>query len=253
MIKFFRKIRYNLMEQNKTGKYFKYAIGEIVLVVIGILIALSINNWNENNKSEKEGSFQLSKLRDNLISDKAQLKAAIFSDSLYIDNLTYCVRVLSNEIEAPLEKFLNRFQTMSTIMNFNQTRGAFDGLVSSGKIELINNQILLDALFSYYNSNPYRQWDSSLKDYSRNVFMPYILGFDHIPEPNKEGRQVSITQFDVSKFSVEPKTIDDYKNDLFILNGLRKKIQLLEGQKNVYSELLDDIESLIDSINNELN
>ena len=52
MIKFFRKIRYNLMEQNKTGKYFKYAIGEIVLVVIGILIALSINNWNRNEKTK---------------------------------------------------------------------------------------------------------------------------------------------------------------------------------------------------------
>jgi len=48
MIKFFRQIRYNLMEQNKTGKYLKYAIGEIMLVVIGILIALSINNWNQN-------------------------------------------------------------------------------------------------------------------------------------------------------------------------------------------------------------
>jgi hypothetical protein len=44
MIKFFSKLRYGLMEKNKTGKYLKYAIGEIVLVVIGILIALSINN-----------------------------------------------------------------------------------------------------------------------------------------------------------------------------------------------------------------
>jgi hypothetical protein len=44
MIKFFREISYNLMEQNKTGKYFKYAVGEIVLAVMGILIALSINN-----------------------------------------------------------------------------------------------------------------------------------------------------------------------------------------------------------------
>ena len=50
MLKFFRKIRYNYMEQNKTGKYFKYAIGEIALVVIGILIALQINNWNEARK-----------------------------------------------------------------------------------------------------------------------------------------------------------------------------------------------------------
>lgn len=48
MIKFFRTIRQNLIMENKTGKYLKYAIGEIVLVVIGILIALSINTWNEN-------------------------------------------------------------------------------------------------------------------------------------------------------------------------------------------------------------
>ena len=51
MIKFFRKIRQDLLKKNKTGKYLKYAIGEIVLVVIGILIALSINNWNENKKN----------------------------------------------------------------------------------------------------------------------------------------------------------------------------------------------------------
>ena len=50
MIKFFRKIRQNLLSEGKTGKYLKYAIGEIILVVIGILIALSINNWNENQK-----------------------------------------------------------------------------------------------------------------------------------------------------------------------------------------------------------
>ena len=53
MIKFFRKIRFDLIEKNKTGKYLKYAIGEIVLVVIGILIALSINNWNEDRKAWK--------------------------------------------------------------------------------------------------------------------------------------------------------------------------------------------------------
>ncbi|MFT4565988.1 MAG: hypothetical protein ACI9FN_000941 [Saprospiraceae bacterium] len=53
MIKFFREIRYDLMEKNKTGEYLKYAIGEIILVVIGILIALSINNQNEVRKDRK--------------------------------------------------------------------------------------------------------------------------------------------------------------------------------------------------------
>ncbi|WP_339663465.1 DUF6090 family protein [uncultured Polaribacter sp.] len=53
MIKFFRKIRHQLLSENKTSKYFKYAIGEIILVVIGILIALQVNNWNNNKQLEE--------------------------------------------------------------------------------------------------------------------------------------------------------------------------------------------------------
>jgi hypothetical protein len=252
MIKFFRHIRQRLLGENKFSKYLLYAIGEIVLVVIGILIALSINTWNETNKSQKEASFQLSKLRDNLNADKAQLKNAIASDSLYIDNLIFCVKVLSNEIEVPKEEFFNSFQFMSTIMNFNPISGTFEGLISSGKIELIKNQNLLDGLFSYYNSNAYTAWDSALKDYSRNVIVPYLLDFDHIANVTDENEGTDFTQFDTSKFSIPRKTIDDYKKNLFVLNGLRKKIELFEGQKIAYTELLKVIDSLIDAIDNEL-
>ena len=66
MIKFFRKIRYNLMSENKTGKYLKYAIGEIVLVVIGILITLQINNWNEINKEIEHEKVYLKNLKEDL-------------------------------------------------------------------------------------------------------------------------------------------------------------------------------------------
>ena len=54
MIKFFRHIRRNLMETGKTGRYFKYAIGEIILVMIGILLALQVNNWNESRKVQTQ-------------------------------------------------------------------------------------------------------------------------------------------------------------------------------------------------------
>ena len=63
MIKFFRRIRYNLMSENKTSKYFKYAIGEIILVVIGILIALQINNWNEDRKEQEKETEVLNQLQ----------------------------------------------------------------------------------------------------------------------------------------------------------------------------------------------
>nr|WP_179318587.1 DUF6090 family protein [Winogradskyella helgolandensis] len=71
MIKFFRYIRKDLMEQNKTSKYFKYAIGEIVLVVIGILIALSINNWNQSRKENILAKNYYNRLLSDLKADKA--------------------------------------------------------------------------------------------------------------------------------------------------------------------------------------
>ena len=79
MIKFFRHIRKSLLMENKTGKYFKYAIGEIVLVVIGILIALSINNWNENKKERKLETKVLSELLTSLENNYNYM----LSDSLY--------------------------------------------------------------------------------------------------------------------------------------------------------------------------
>jgi len=66
MIKFFRKIRQNLLSEGKTGKYFKYAIGEILLVVIGILIALSINNWNDQRKQKLVETEQLESIKSEL-------------------------------------------------------------------------------------------------------------------------------------------------------------------------------------------
>src|SRR6056300_608058 len=77
MIKFFRRIRFDLMEQNKTGKYLKYAIGEIVLVVIGILIALSINNWNETKKEHHILKGHLETIVENLNNKQVQLSALI--------------------------------------------------------------------------------------------------------------------------------------------------------------------------------
>jgi uncharacterized membrane protein YgaE (UPF0421/DUF939 family) len=70
MIKFFRKIRQKMLTENKFSKYLIYAIGEIVLVVIGILIALQINNWNAERKVEKEEIGILNNLLESLYSAK---------------------------------------------------------------------------------------------------------------------------------------------------------------------------------------
>ncbi|MDT0558293.1 DUF6090 family protein [Ichthyenterobacterium sp. W332] len=79
MIKFFRHIRRSLINQNKMGKYFKYAIGEILLVVIGILIALQINIWNQEKNNEQKVINTLKQIQKDLLNDLQE--AQYFSDS----------------------------------------------------------------------------------------------------------------------------------------------------------------------------
>ena len=91
MIKLFRKIRQNLLNEGKTSRYFKYAIGEIILVVIGILIALQINNWNEGRK---ENIKQRSVLTNFLLDIKADsvsysLNLKVFKDIDFLQEQLY--------------------------------------------------------------------------------------------------------------------------------------------------------------------
>jgi len=95
MIKFFRHIRQNLIMKNKTGKYLKYAIGEIILVVIGILIALSINNWNEFNKERKLEQKVLTELLTSLEHNYNQM----VSDSTHRSNWNKSSDVIINHLE----------------------------------------------------------------------------------------------------------------------------------------------------------
>ena len=87
MLPFFRKIRWRLAQDNQFFKYSRYAIGEIVLVVLGILIALSVNNWNEDRKKTNTEVEYLIRLRSDLANDTAYFHRRIkYSEKVIADH-----------------------------------------------------------------------------------------------------------------------------------------------------------------------
>jgi len=257
MIQFFRKIRQKLLTENKFSKYLLYAIGEIILVVIGILIALQINNWNENLKSQKEQYFILNKLQSDINSDINLIQKAQGELEINISNFIWCLEVLGRKEEASKEEFFNKFGAMIAIIGFNQNTTTFNNLVSSGKLELIDNKSLSDAIVKYYTNN-YRGWDTAMRDYTRNSIGPYLLRFDHIPQMNqtdglKNNYDVlgEFYEADIASFDVQPKNLEDYRKDLFIINALRQKIFNYQGQLGQYKNLLKEMEQLVEDIENE--
>lgn len=97
MIKFFRKIRQQLLTDNKFSKYLLYAVGEIVLVVIGILIALNINNWNEHTKTLGLEQVFLVDLKEDLNRNKELLKEDIHENTVSISSMELLLKNLKNK------------------------------------------------------------------------------------------------------------------------------------------------------------
>jgi Family of unknown function (DUF6090) len=143
MIKFFRKIRQKLLSENRFSKYLIYAIGEILLVVIGILIALQINNKNQFNQERKLESELLEQLHSEFKSNLDQLESKISTRKLMINSATKLLEYKDNK------NFENRDSIIECIA-FTYLAPTFDPIVndltSSGRIQLIRNSQLKESL-----------------------------------------------------------------------------------------------------------
>ena len=152
MINFFRKKRKTLADENKAAKYARYAVGEIVLVVIGILIALQINTWNENRKLQKKETAYLKRLSENLSTDLTQLGLNI---DFYKTVFNYGSTALSYADNEDLESMSN-WQVLVSFFHASQiwpiivNSSTYEELKSSGELSLIHSINLRNDLSYYY-------------------------------------------------------------------------------------------------------
>lgn len=155
MLKFFRKIRYDLMEKKKTGKYLKYAIGEIILVVIGILIALSINNWNEGRLEANREKITLSNLNEEFQDNLRDLDSINTKLSSTIGALEHLFAMFNKEESQYVSKTLDSIISMTlTSPTWKPSEFVLNDLKNSGGLSKLRNKELKKLLFQwtrYYN------------------------------------------------------------------------------------------------------
>lgn len=151
MIKFFRNIRKNQLKEGNTGSYLKYAFGEILLVVIGILIALSINNWNQNRQNNKILTIYTNQLIEEVELNISKLNKVIEEESKLLKHLDTLVDILKNkDLDNP--KLTSKSFSLLSFEDFYPETIAFENLKSSGEFKLIENIDLRNSISSAYNS-----------------------------------------------------------------------------------------------------
>lgn len=150
MIKFFRRIRHNLLSEGSNRKYLKYAIGEIILVVIGILIALSINNWNEFRKTTINEIEYLKRLRSDLANDTSYYHRRINYSKKVFEDHKKAIKISHTEIKGPLDFYqsFNYLEFSSEALSIRDN--TYQEMHNAGQINIIRNDKIKTEILEFY-------------------------------------------------------------------------------------------------------
>lgn len=239
MIKFFRHIRRSLINQNQVGKYLKYAIGEILLVVIGILIALQINTWNENRKLKTEEIKLLKELRKNVAFNVQELDTAAYHNR---ENLGY-LKTIQNHLtnNLPYSQKLDTAFAYLDLFNIPYLhKTAYETLKVKG-IDRLENDVLKAKIihefdFGLQRIEDYVNWEWS---FSQNTTQKMMIG--HI-------RRINNTGDDIAK----PNDYEALKNNLEFGNFLSVIIALRSDHVAALISRKKNMQELLELLNSEL-
>ena len=246
MIKFFRQIRQQLVMENKTSKYLKYAIGEIVLVMIGILLALQINNWNE---TRKDRVFEVKMLLE--IKKALEQDYKFFSEHLIgrrnktVQNAVnyFKTSILNDSILKDSMEF--HFHRLIHGLQITYNRGPYDALKTSG-LDRVSNDSLRNRLIYVYDFI-YPRYEGLIMINQEDYFkkgepLMEILSV-------KQGISVLNGKLIFEGSSMKP---IDIKTDLDFAELLRLSSEFGYSTKNMLTSLTPVMKGLIDQIDEEI-
>lgn len=174
MLKVFRKIRQKLLKDNKTGAYLKYAIGEILLVVIGILIALQVNNWNEGRKQAFQNRQYLTTLSAEIENNIENLTAYEKKLKEQADSTYYYLELVNGDIQPSGTRIVRLTSEVGPILSISITKSVISNLSASGILESVQDEELKRLLPSITKS--YEDIEKSYAtayDHWINLLRPY--------------------------------------------------------------------------------
>ncbi len=252
MIKFFRHIRRSLIQENKMGKYFKYAIGEILLVVIGILIALQINNWNENNKERQTEMTYLKSLKTEFTANLNTLNTSISKCDALANQLNEILTFFEkSKLDSLSSMYISQSlgNTLRYGVNFNPTMAVQTELISSGNLKQISNNELRQRIadFGAYMDILEKQ-ETSANDLNKEIGKLISKTISFRPLFKSVGYQIpgrsEFSNLDV-KLLFESFELE---NNLILYQAISKTTS-----NAFYQPLKQDIENILELIEFELN
>ena len=246
MTKFFRHIRQKLLSEDNFSKYLLYAIGEIVLVVIGILIALQINNWNEQRKKNE----QLTQYRKNLI-------AELNFDLKRLDDLNRLITTHEKNIRHYIDYYNQETIDMAilgqkkdsaiySLNSFNKSSFTLDELSTTGNITLFSEEEK-EAIAKLKNTHEiFQYYERTTLDGVFEFVQRYAMAIDNLYINNVSVKQhPSVKDWQLNLDAEQYLLFNNHLYNITVLYNFQKN--------NVYPAIRRDTEALLDILQRKLN
>jgi len=240
MIKFFRKIRQNLLKEGKTARYFKYAIGEIILVVIGILIALQINNWNLQRIEQHKENIYLANIKRDLHNQLSIINIQLEYEQKYLDNsqpiLDYYYKHNKIILDA---RFIQNLSTLTERKTFVSNDTTYTDLISTGNIDIIKDIKFKNKLIEYYQD--LERFEIIIQN--NNIYLNdqiYVSGVINLLYLNDSNEPLSIELIEVSNQILEKE-----ENVLLLINLVNHRKDLAKGHFSIMHESKSKTQQLL--------
>lgn len=259
MIEFFRKIRYRLLSEMKFSNYLVYAIGEIILVVIGILIALQINNWNEGRKKRVQEVTILKNIQQDLLLDTLDISVAIILNKRFFKEEKALLSYLYSDDTIPTTSIdYNNALSSPTVAIIHQS--SFNNL-QNNDLGIVTNNNLKKQITRHYDFfvkmvlitvnelEPYNTYSAKLP-----YFLKYFKAIDKMQLlSTKELNTKEYLNPDVIRNRLEITDLKGLKEDEAFKIILSETSSMTQTKIEVYEEFLDRTKILVKAIDLEIN
>jgi len=238
MIGFFRKIRKQFADDNKPIKYMRYAIGEIVLVMIGILLALQVNNWNTNRVQKQKEQILLSALNKEFKTNKTQLDSVVFYGKSSMKSNAYLLsRLPIKDVKKEnLDSLSFHIWNHTNTWTFNPSNGVTSSIMNSSSINIISNIELRQILVG---------WKDLLLDYQEEE----IKALNNYSERLKSYEKKHLLFTDKGMLldsRVDLSFLTSLEFDNYVLDRRNDLIQILESNSGELEGIIIAIDKIIE-------
>jgi len=240
MIKFFRQIRHRLLTENKFTQYLLYAIGEIALVVIGILIALSINNWNEKRKDNLQRTTLLVNLKSEYLINLEEIDNRIRTVDTTLKYATSVIKLMTTDYETldEVQVTNNLANVINWFTTYDESSGALEDIIYNNKLGLIKADSLRISLASWKQKvDNVKEREARCLNLLQNHLMPYV---------HKNFATLKIEYPKDSKLPSDNRRIMDDLQFETLLDDYRWNLTILHRQYNIMRDELNKILKLIE-------